>query len=78
MCVCQHSFVRVGARAPARVRAREYVNVREASVRLAVILPNRFAKVRGRNGATSGEFNCEHTVGLIIRPFPGKAFGAGN
>lgn len=35
-------------------------------------------KLGGGNGATSGKFNCEHTVGLIIRPFQGKAFGAPN
>ena len=52
-------------------------SVRVASANLTCDCPIDLQKLGG-NGATSGEFNCEHTVGLIIRPFQGEAFGAWN
>lgn len=55
-------------------------SVRVASAHLTVIAQSicKSCVCVGGNGATSGEFNCEHTVGLIIRPFQGEAFGARN
>lgn len=64
-----------GLRVSAFLRVSVGAHVHAASARLAVIA-QCLRKRRGvggvTNAVTSGEFNCEHTVGLIIRPFPAK------